>query len=299
MKITNTLGLPEPIVQAITNDPYDKGDCDFSATELIAPPHQKRLQKVHKDDIEVDAASRIWSLFGSAVHGILEQSQSAHYIAERRYIGTYGVGGKFYKVGAKIDVLDESTMTLTDYKTTSVFKFKKDFNGFLQVPKEYVQQLNIQADCIFRETGAVVQKAQIVGILRDWRRSEQLRDPYYPKQMVEVMDIPLWDAESRAHYIEDRILRHLAVVPEPCSSDDMWERPAKWALMKKGQTRAVKLYDEKDEAFEALGAYRAGHEMSVVHRPGVRNRCESYCDVSEFCDAHQKYLSKDDEELPF
>ena len=30
MKITNELGLPEPLVDAVKNDGYTKGDADFS-----------------------------------------------------------------------------------------------------------------------------------------------------------------------------------------------------------------------------------------------------------------------------
>lgn len=43
MNITNELGLPEPLVDAVRNDGYTKGNADFSVTGLIAPPHQRKL----------------------------------------------------------------------------------------------------------------------------------------------------------------------------------------------------------------------------------------------------------------
>ena len=85
MKITNKAGLPEAIVQAVRADPYDKGAARFSVTELIGPPIIRLLHQQHDDEVEEDAADRIWSLFGSAVHGILERAASSE------------IGGKIYE----------------------------------------------------------------------------------------------------------------------------------------------------------------------------------------------------------
>src|SRR3954463_10849323 len=38
MKLTNRLGLPEPIVAAVANDGYSRGDADISVTSLLKPP---------------------------------------------------------------------------------------------------------------------------------------------------------------------------------------------------------------------------------------------------------------------
>lgn len=284
--ITNELGLPLPLVEAVANDPYEKGDCHFSATELIAPPHMKLLQKRHKDAISVDASDRIWSLLGQSVHGVLERAATLGYIMERRYIGTFGVGGVNVRVGAKIDVLDSYSGTLDDYKVTSVYKFKS-FNGQVVVVPEYERQMNIQAECIFQETGKEIQKARIIGILRDWRRSEAAKELGYPKHMIGVMEVPIWPHERRVEYIKERVKLHMLPDPEPCSAEETWEKPRKWALMKVGQKRAVRLYDDRQDADRAAVAY--GDIASVEERPGGRTRCESYCEVSEFCEPYKKY----------
>ena len=43
MKVTNRLGLPQPIVEVLSRDNYSKGDADFSVTELIDSQRQKAL----------------------------------------------------------------------------------------------------------------------------------------------------------------------------------------------------------------------------------------------------------------
>ena len=72
MRITNNLGLPQPIVDAVSNDDYTRGIANISATGLLAPPRQAALLEAHGADLEEDASDRIFSLFGKAIHGILE-----------------------------------------------------------------------------------------------------------------------------------------------------------------------------------------------------------------------------------
>ena len=74
MKITNELGLPEPLVDAVRNDGYTKGDADFSVTGLIGPPYQRKLMGEFSEKITEDVSERIWSLFGQSVHAIIERS---------------------------------------------------------------------------------------------------------------------------------------------------------------------------------------------------------------------------------
>ena len=43
MKITNRLGLPQPIVEVLARDDYSKGDADFSVTEHPKEAHALSL----------------------------------------------------------------------------------------------------------------------------------------------------------------------------------------------------------------------------------------------------------------
>lgn len=73
MKITNKYNLPETLVQAVSLDTHIlKGD--ISVTTLIDAPKIRYLRKQNKLDLEQDVSEMIWSLFGTAVHHILERA---------------------------------------------------------------------------------------------------------------------------------------------------------------------------------------------------------------------------------
>jgi hypothetical protein len=67
----------------------------------------------------------------------------------------------------------------------------------------------------------------------------------------------------------------------------MWEKPAVWAIKKKGNIRAKSLYDAQDKAEEAIKDL--GKEYEIEYRPGERTRCMSYCPVSNWCEQWRKY----------
>ena len=75
MKITNRLGLPQPIVEVLARDDYSKGDADFSVTELIDSPRQKQLLRRHEHEITVDCIDLIYQFDGKAVHALLEGAE--------------------------------------------------------------------------------------------------------------------------------------------------------------------------------------------------------------------------------
>lgn len=53
--------------------------------------------------------------------------------------------------------------------------------------------------------------------------------------------------------------------------------PSKFALMKDGGKRAVRVADHAEDLGEA------GEGYSIVERKGEPKRCTMYCDVSAFC----------------
>src|SRR6266404_2025978 len=93
MKLENSLGLPEPIVNAIRGDDYQKGDCDFSVTELIKPVRIRALGKKWSEHLTEDVSDRIFSLFGKAMHKVLEMAADPRYsMVEKRYYADFNLG---------------------------------------------------------------------------------------------------------------------------------------------------------------------------------------------------------------
>lgn len=281
MKITNELGLPDAIVQAITNDPYSAGDCDISCTSLIAPPRQKALMKQFSDQLQIDASSRIWALVGQAVHGILERSAPENCLAENRLT----IERMGWKISGAFDTLNVAQGLLQDYKVTSAWSVKDGGKS------EWECQLNILAT-ILRDHGYEVKKAEIIAILRDWRKSEAFQNHDYPQSQAVKLDIPLWSEEKCEEYIYERVRLHQMArekLPE-CSPEDRWQTSDTWAVIKDGAKRASKVcYSESDAALEAN---ERGAGYVVQYRRGASKRCESYCDCSVVCDQWKELQPK-------
>ena len=70
---TNRAELPQAIVDAVKNDSYSKGEADISVTELLLLPRLAALREKHANEIVEDESDRIWSLFGQAMHTVLER----------------------------------------------------------------------------------------------------------------------------------------------------------------------------------------------------------------------------------
>ena len=112
MQITNNAGLPQALVDAVTNDPYQQSG-HISVTGLIQPPRIRQLTMRH--DITVDASDRIWMLLGSNVHEIIERTNNKDALQEERL--SMVVEG--WRLTGATDLYDNGI--ITDFKTTSVW----------------------------------------------------------------------------------------------------------------------------------------------------------------------------------
>lgn len=272
MRVTNKSGLPESIVRAITNDPYEGGG-DISVTTLIAPPQMRLLKNHHHDELEEDAADRIWSLIGQAVHSILERIDDGSIKEKRLYMDVSGwsVSGQFDRY------LNGS---LIDYKITSVWSVKQG------IKREWEEQLNLLA-ALCRANGYVVNNLGVTAILRDWRKNEAFQYADYPQSQVMAIPVPVWPDWKATQFMAERVELHQRVTNGehvPCSNEERWYRGEKWAVMKKGRKSALRLLDTEAEAKAWME--KNDPKGEIVHRPGNYIRCEQYCSVSKFCKQH-------------
>jgi hypothetical protein len=135
-----------------------------------------------------------------------------------------------------------------------------------------------------RLTGASVETLQIVAIYRDWVKSKAF-DSNYPSSQVQTFTVPVWLEPAAENFLLERVRQHVkaeAGEVSPCTPEERWERPKRFAVMKRGQKRAVKLYDTREDA----EANAVKPSLYVEERPGTSVRCESYCRVSRFCPQH-------------
>ncbi len=269
MTITNHAGLPEPLVNAVKNDSYSSQGSDLTVTQSLRPARAVALEKLHAAEITEDASDRLWALLGQLGHGILERGGNGQHTELRLFATVRG-----WKVSGQMDLLGGNL--LTDYKITSVWSCKDGLKP------EWEQQLNALR-WLASVNGHEVNKMQIVAIYRDWSKLEARRSPDYPRHQVQVFEVPLWDLEDTVEWIAGRVLEHQTAqagkLPE-CTSEERWEKPTKYALMKTGRERAVRLYDDRTQA--ALAA-EGNSALRVEERPGQQIRCESYCAARPFC----------------
>ena len=263
--LTNRMNLPDGIVQAVTNDPYTRGNSDISVTQLIAPPYQRKLRET-VEQVE-DVSDRIWSLIGQSVHTILERAFAGKgRVEERLYTEING-----WKVSGQFDVIEDGV--LMDYKVTSVWSVLGD------TKIEWENQLNLLRVLAIRN-GIEVNKLRIIAILRDWSKGKA-KSPDYPEVQVVPIDIPVWPIEKAEAYMAERVALHQMATPPPCTDEERWKTVDTYAVMKDGRKSAVKLHHAPAEAREHAHELGKGH--TVVRRPGQYRRCADYCSVSHGC----------------
>ena len=273
MKVTNRHDLPQPFVSAITNDPYVKVG-NISVSSLNKSPRQYWLERRHDDEIEIDASERVWPLLGSVGHKILERANTDNHLTEERM--TAEVNG--WVLSGQPDLLGPDG-TLDDYKFTSVWAMK-------EAKPEWEQQLNCYA-WLYHQHGFGIRRLRIIAILRDWSKRQAQREPDYPQVGVVVREVPLWDEDQQGFHIESRIfqfrdteLLHDNALPE-CTPAERWQRPDMWAVKKKGNKRALRVYDNEAEAITHNNT--SNNLTEIEFRPGENVKCESYCPVQQFC----------------
>lgn len=280
MTLTNRLNLPSALVRAIQNDPYTRGDSDFSATGLLKPARMCELERRHAGELVEDAADRIWSLVGQIGHTILERCSDAD-LTEKRLFAEIAYPPDAARpvriISGQLDV--EHQCKILDWKFTSAWSVKDG------AKEEWEQQTNI-GRWLCSKNGIDVTEIEIVAILRDWSKLEARRDWKYPQFQVAVFKIPLWPLEQTEQFITERVhAMEMAKVELPeCTAHERWAKPEKWAVMKKGRVRAIKLHDNEEKA-----RIQAEDEKGYVeHRPGEDVRCEAYCRAAQFCEQFNK-----------
>lgn len=278
MRLTNKLNLPQPIFDAIKNDTYDRGEADISVTTLLQPPRKVELDRQHEAEREEDASDRIFSLLGQVMHGILERSSTTGEAENRHYMTCLG-----WRVSGQIDRVIDGV--IEDYKFVTVYKVRDG------VDPDYEKQVNLYAE-LLRSNGADIRGGRLHAILRDWSKREARFDLQYPQTQIVTQEILIWPREQAVQFLEERIRLHQAArqqLPE-CSSEERWATTTLWAVMKKGNVRATKLYKTEQEAQTHASA---ATNFYVEKRPGENKRCADYCSASKFCSQYQSTLKKE------
>lgn len=302
MNYTNILDLPAPFVDAAKSDHVTTPN-RYSVTQLLKGTCETTLFRRHEDEITRDVSENVWLIFGTAVHKILEQGEETATQLKEGWLSTPVVDG--YEMSGIFDLYDDETGTVTDWKTASVWK--PIFGDW----EDYRKQL-LYYVVLFRANGFLkAHRGEIVALLKDHSSTEfkrkNMKGEYYPPKPVYRIGWDFTEDEIEAAKVEikEKFKAIIAAkdVPdselEPCTPKERWEKPPKFAVMKEGNKRAVKLYDDEAEALDAAEELTANDpkkkKYHVEYRPGECRKCIDYCDVTEWCPFYQKEVINNEE----
>lgn len=292
--ITNKLNLPKPFVDAATSK-HKYTPKRYSVSDVLGGTCEAILKRRHSGEGEEDVANSVWRILGSAVHKILEEAESTESQLQENWFSVL-IGDDGYELSGIFDLYDNETKTVTDWKTCATWKIIfGDFDDWRRQTLMYCWML--------RRLGVDACHGEIVAIMRDHSmRKARFEKDYPPHPVYKIgwefgeedfakveADIMQWFTEvTHEETVEDAYL-------EPCSPEQRWHRDDKWAVMRKGQKRAVKLFDSKDDALGFMDwlanqASNKGKPLYIEERRGEDTKCESYCSVSEFCPYYQSLI---------
>jgi len=287
MKITNRFDLPAPVVRALTTDDYSRGKSDLSVTQIIDSPRVRLLRKQHDEKIEEDVSDMVWSVLGRAAHKVLEDSDEEGYTIEERVFAE--VEG--WRLSGAIDLQKHGNiLSLYDYKVTSVW-------SVIYGKSSWETQLNCYAYLLWKAKKQKVGALNIIAILRDWNRRDAGK-PDYPSSPIMEIPIQLWSQDEQQRYVTERVRLHQdaessMVLGEPlplCSAEERWEKQTTYAVRKKANKRALRVFKSMDEANAFLE-----EGMVIDERKGESTRCaQDWCRVSQWCEQYQEALNAGD-----
>lgn len=297
MKYINPYKLPEGIASALSRDGYSKGGSDYSITELENPPLQRWLLKTHDDEVEIDVASRLFAMLGTAVHHVIERAEHDNALSEERLSMTVEVDGKSITVSGGIDQYSEDNGgTVRDWKVTSMYVYQG------KTKEDWIAQANGYA-ALFRANGFKVIHLEDWAILRDWSWAKWKSSPSdYPPVPFQVVKIPVWNNDKTMARIKERIALHEAASKatsqeeiEVCTEKERWTKEPHFAVWREGNKKATKVFqpirdfggDSPEQVAEAMVAAQDFMDEKgldyIENRPGEDTRCIRYCPVRTFC----------------
>ena len=293
MRLANETGLPMPIVkvaQAQVNSHPRMDDRIFSVTEVLKSVRQIVLARLHADEIEMDVQDTFSMWNGTAIHYLLQKAAEdvPGLISERRLEISFGG----FRLSGEFDLLDTSTNTLYDYKTSKVSTIDK--NRTLKEDK-WLRQLYLYAEILEMLGYERPKRGCIVAMATDHSKVKAENQSGYPKHPIQMLT---WDLDDGAFAskVSADALRNMKdadiyirnpdeELPE-CTYSDCW-CTEDWAIIKKGSTKAYKRFDTEEEArrfYETMDkdSYR------IYHRVSDFMNCRLYCQCSRFCSQWQK-----------
>ncbi|MEM0174123.1 MAG: PD-(D/E)XK nuclease family protein [Sulfolobaceae archaeon] len=276
MKFTNNYNLPDDIIDAIEYREEDGIIEDaYRVTTLIQPVQKTELVKRFGGSL--DYSQMLDILDGNAYHDYMQKVNiSKNRIAEKRIVKTLnGV-----KITGKIDVIrknEDDSLIIVDYKKANVWKFV--YRNF----DDWTKQLNIYNWLLDFKASKLLIRAT----LKNWDKNK--KDADYPNLPFQEISLPIWSPDETIGYIQHRVelLKSFEAKTDEdlltnvyCTDEEQYKQPEKFAVIKKGNKKALVLCNTIEEAFDKVEHLGNGYTVEI--RPSV-SKCLDYCSASAVC----------------
>lgn len=270
--------LPTPFLRCLLDDQYDKGQSEFSTTQLIGAPQKTWLGSQGHEEVRTPT-SVFYATLGTILHRILEDyaKEEEGEIAERRLYAT--IQGRV--VSGCIDLYETSTRTVSDWK----------FIGGDQsaIKEEHRKQLLINGR-LAELNDWEVEHLSITYFIRDWKMLQAIINPTAPQIGIKCFVIP-YDREEAIKLLNTCVSEHIAATegnPRECSLEEKWQDPPIYAVMKNGGKRAVNggKCGSMAEAQSLIDKLGSGHHVQT--RPATRTMCDYLCAFKAVCPQYRR-----------
>lgn len=260
MKITNKYNLPGVFVKvAEENLKESMTPGRYSVTEIMKPIKEVILWRRYYDEIEQDVIELIAAMLGTAFHLMIEQVDQSQVEMRLEHELKPGI-----VLSGRIDKFEDGI--ITDYKTTTVGRWLRgDF-------EEYKKQ-GLMYAWLLKQKNIFVSDLKFHCVLKDFSFIKSEMDPSYPQLPIqtwsyeikpgELLEIEQWiiNRVNQLELLKDAPEREL---PWP-THEESWYTGDKYAAMKSSSTRAVKLFDNPEDAYSLVKQGKADY---VEKRPG-------------------------------
>lgn len=285
MKITNKSNLPTSYYNFAKSNVQKPVDGQIRVTESIEGLCESILKRRHWDDIEVDCIDLFASIEGTSMHTRLE-SYGGHGEDTIEDSLILDIGN--YKLKGTPDIYNKRSRIITDHKRTTTWKIiYKDYSDWLAQGLRYA--------LLIRENhNIVMSKFEVIATLKDWSMVKAKRDRTYPQKPIVKISFDITDNMINETFlaVKDFMLSFDKEKNLPdcqlsqCSAKQRWAEPDKYAVMKEGRKRAIRVFDNKDDALNKLLELDKKHYIEF--RKGKSKKCKDYCLVSKWCPHHKE-----------
>jgi hypothetical protein len=180
---------------------------------------------------------------------------------------------------------------LYDIKATRAWKFEK--GDYL----EWETQLNLY-DYMLWKDGITLKSLKIMGVVVDWQAGKAWKQGY-PSGRIVILPMKRWSRIQQAQYMgiavkawKDGLQLSDHQLPL-CTPTDRWASSPVWKLYRTASSkRATKVFPTLARGQAYLKACQLKDQVKwkdgnlQQHHDNKWKRCESWCDVKDFCDQY-------------